>query len=172
MHLQKKYILLAGILLLGIFFRFYHLTSTPPGLYPDEAIDGNNAAEVHQTGQFKVFYPEDNGREGLYVNALAVLDNVLPDNEPWVVRLPAAVAGTLTVLGLYFLAAELFGTGTGLLAAFLLATSFWHINFSRIGFRAILAPLLLTWTIWLVIKAIKTIRTAPGLGLAALAGAV
>jgi len=35
-----------------------------------------------------VFYLEDNGREGLYVNILALLFNVLPSNQPWVIRFP------------------------------------------------------------------------------------
>ena len=83
-------------------------------------------------------------------------------HEPWVIRLPAAIAGVLTVLGLYLLVAELFGDGAGLLAAFLLATSFWHINFSRIGFRAILAPLLLAWSLCLLIKAFRAASRAHG----------
>src|SRR6267142_7049843 len=99
--------LLVGILIIAIFLRFYHLTSTPAGLYPDEAIDGNNAAEVAQIGHVQVFYVEDNGREGLYVNMIAAFLKVWPVYEPWVVRLPAAIAGVLTVLGIYFLASEL-----------------------------------------------------------------
>ena len=149
--------LLVGILIIATFLRFYHLPITPPGLYPDEAIDGNNAAEAAQTGHYQVFYTEDNGREGLYVNLIAVLLQYFhAPHEPWVIRLPAAIAGVLTVLGLYLLVAELFGGGAGLLASFLLATSFWHINFSRIGFRAILAPLLLTWALYFLIKAFRS----------------
>ena len=148
--------MLIGILIIAIFLRFYHFNTTPPGLYPDEAMNGNNATEVAETGHFKVFYPEDNGREGLYVNLVAVAIDTFHAYEPWVVRLPAAIAGVLTVWGLYLLVAELFGTGPGLLAAFLLATSFWGIIFSRIGFRAILAPLLLVWTLWLIIKAFRS----------------
>src|SRR5258708_6833671 len=90
----------------------------------------------------------------------------------WLIRSPAAVAGVLTVLGLFLLVAELFGDGPGLLAAFLLATSFWHINFSRIGFRAILAPLLLTWALYLLIKAFKAISARNGGGYAVIAGIV
>src|SRR5690348_11774947 len=124
-------IALVSILIIATFLRFYHFTSTPPGLYPDEAVNGNNAIETAETGHWQVFYPDNNGREGLYNNLLAILFGPLhAPNEPWVVRLPAAIAGVLTVLGLYFLAAELFGTEAGLLASFFLATSFWHINFS------------------------------------------
>ncbi len=154
---SKRIWLLVGILIIATFLRFYHFTTTPPGLYPDEAIDGNNAAEAAQTGHYQVFYTEDNGREGLYVNIIAAMFQFFhAPHEPWVIRLPAAVAGVLTVLGLYLLVAELFGGGVGLLAAFLLATCFWHINFSRIGFRAILAPLLLTWALYFLIKAFRS----------------
>jgi 4-amino-4-deoxy-L-arabinose transferase-like glycosyltransferase len=154
--------LLVGILALATFFRFYQLTTIPPGLYPDEAMDGANAQNVAATSQFKVFYPEDNGREGLYVNILAVAFkfHLLPASAPWSIRFPAAVAGVLTVFAVYLLVAELFrerdeGYAIALLAAFFLATSFWHINFSRIGFRAILAPLCLTWALWFLIKSLR-----------------
>jgi len=156
MSKTQRNVLLFSILIIAIFLRFYHFTATPPGLYPDEAMDGNNAVEAAETGHFNVFYPEDNGREGLYVNIIAVtmgLSHVY--TAPWIVRLPAAVAGVLTVLGLYLLVAELFGDGAGLLTAFLLATSFWGITFSRIGFRAILAPLALVWALWLIIKSFR-----------------
>jgi len=190
MRQSTKIWLLVGIMLLASFLRLYHITTVPPGLYPDEAMDGNNALEVIQTGHFQSFYVEDNGREGLYVNILVFFIKAL-GNKPWVVRLPAAIAGIATVLGMYFLVAELFAAensklqapnskqtqnsngpnpkpvrfgiwklGIGnyevaLLAAFLLATSFWHINFSRIGFRAILAPLCLTWALYWFLKAVK-----------------
>jgi len=169
MSKTKKCVFLFGILIIATFFRFYHFTTTPPGLYPDEAIDGNNAAEAAQTGQFKVFYAEDNGREGLYVNIIALILKEFPVYEPWIIRLPAMVAGVLTVLGMYFLVAELFLNGkkekgftfsasaVALLSAFFLATSFWHINFSRIGFRAILAPLLLVWSLYFLIKALRAV---------------
>jgi len=45
-----------------------------------------------------------------------------------------------------------YGEKIGLLSAFFLATSFWHINFSRIGFRAIMAPFFLIWAVYFLIK--------------------
>ena len=148
-------LLLLSIVALAAFLRLYHITTTPPGLYPDEAMNGNNAAEVAQTGHMQPFYIEDNGREGLYINILASFIKWF-GNEPWVVRLPAAIAGILTVLGIYFLASTLFESqAIALLSTFFLATSFWHINFSRIGFRAILAPFCLVWAMYFLLKALK-----------------
>ena len=157
---KQKYFLLFGTLAIATFFRFYGLTFTPAGLYLDEAMDGVSAQDVSRTGQYRVYYPEDNGREGLYVNILAAAFRyrILPETKPWSVRAPAAAAGVLTVLGTYVLADELWGPEVGLLASFFLATAFWHINFSRIGFRAVLGPLLLTWSCWCFIKCARESR--------------
>jgi len=153
----KIWIAFAGIIVFASFLRLYHITETPPGLYPDEAMDGNNALEVVQTGHFQVFYTEDNGREGLYVNTLVFFIEAF-GNKPWVVRFPAAIAGILTVAGMYFLGEELFGVEIGLLAAFLLGTCFWHIDLSRVGFRAIMAPLCLTWTLYFLMRSFRSLK--------------
>ncbi len=164
--MRKEYWWLLLIVIIAVYFRVANLDSIPPGLYPDEAMNGNNALEALATHDFKVFYPENNGREGLFINIQALFLSLL-GNEPWVLRLPSVIFGILTVLGMYFLTRELFAgqlfpTGTGrplapiaLLSAFLLAVSFWHINFSRIGFRAIMAPFFLTWGIYFLLKSLK-----------------
>ena len=111
----KKYrtlFVLLLILILASFFRFYNLKSAPPGLYPDEAMNGNNALEAIKTGKYKIFYPENNGREGLFINIQAgFLKLFLPNSnlpQPWMLRIPSAIFGVLTVLGLFFLTRELF----------------------------------------------------------------
>ena len=159
--------LLLLIVLLAAFLRLYRFTTAPPGLYRDEAMDGCNALEALETGRFQPFYPEDGGREGLYVN-LAAIPIRLFGNVPWAVRLPAAVAGILTVWAVGLLGGELFSAPVGLLAAFFLATSFWHLNFSRISLRGILAPCLLAWAIYLLLVGIRRSRW----WLVALAGVV
>ena len=143
------------VVLLAAFFRLYQLPQTPPGLYPDEAMNGNNAVEAWRTGEFKVYYPENNGREGLFINIQALFLAAIGQYEPWVLRLPAAIFGILTVLGLYFLGRELFSKRVGWLAAFFMATSVWHIIFSRIGFRAVMAPLFLTWALFFFLRAMR-----------------
>jgi len=111
--MSKKIFLLAVILIIASFFRLYQINQTPPGLYPDEAMNGNNALQALRTappaGGFKVFYPENAGREGLFINIQAFFLNLFKVNEPWVLRLPSAIFGVLTVLGVYFLTKELFG---------------------------------------------------------------
>lgn len=151
-------ILLLLILAIAFFFRFWRLDVTPPGLYPDEAIHGNNALEAIETGNYKVFYPENNGREGLYINLIALPFKVFGPHI-WTIRLFSAIFGFLTVLGLYLFTKQLFlddkrSTNIALLSAFFLAISFWHINFSRIGFRGIMLPFCLVWSFYFLFKAL------------------
>lgn len=152
---KHKVVVLLLILVLAVFFRLYNLGETPPGLYPDEAMNGNNALEALETGEYKVFYTDNNGREGLYINLVALSLDFF-GNYPWALRLVSALFGIFTVLGLYLLTKEIFRKESiALFASFLIATSFWHINFSRIGFRAIMSPFFLVWGAWLVWKIIN-----------------
>jgi len=140
------------ILVIAGFFRLWQLNSIPPGLYPDEAMNGNNAIEAMKTSQYKLFYPENNGREGLFINLQALSFKIFGVHI-WSLILVSALIGIFTVLGLYLLTKESFGSTTiALLSMFFLATSFWHVNFSRIGFRAIMVPFCLVWSFYFLLK--------------------
>src|SRR3990167_3715150 len=150
------------VVIIATFLRLYQLDAAPPGLYPDEAMNGNNALEALRTGEFKVFYPENNGREGLFINIQALSLSIF-GNTPWALRLPSIVFGLLGVLGIYFLTREILfhhrqREELSLLATFLSATSFWYINFSRISFRAIMAPAALVWGIYLLLLSFRRAR--------------
>lgn len=205
------------ILAIAAFFRFYQLDSIPPGLYPDVAINGNEA--LSNPGH--VFYPENNGREGLMINLIA-LSFSLFGISVWSIKAVAAFFGTLTVLGTHLLCKELFPTNLSplqknseinlrdhsqklergktpqwstseavwhgseqgedkpprdeqqflagkliaspcgvfpsvvpLLASFFLAISFWHVNFSRFGFRAILLPFVLVFAFYFLFRGFR-----------------
>ncbi|MEW5907697.1 MAG: glycosyltransferase family 39 protein [Patescibacteria group bacterium] len=159
--MQKRvFFFLILIIATAAFFRWWHFSTIPPGLYPDEAMNGNNALEAIKTGNYKVFYPENNGREGLFINIQSLSVRIF-GNEPWALRLVSTIFGILTVLGIFFLTRELFKKDSvALFASFFLATSFWHINFSRIGFRAIMAPAFLVFSFWLLFKTINKTKNA------------
>jgi 4-amino-4-deoxy-L-arabinose transferase-like glycosyltransferase len=155
MNKTKVVLLVVSILALAVFLRTWHLNSIPPGLYPDEAINGNNALQAIKTGDYKVYYPENNGREGFFINLQAFSLKIFGVHI-WSLILVSAIIGILTVLGIYFLTKELFqSTGIALLAMFFTATSFWHVNFSRIGFRAIMTPFCLVWSFYFLFKTIN-----------------
>ncbi len=142
---KHKYLLsLILIIAIAIFFRFWQFGSVPSGLYQDEAMNGADALTSLESGNFRVFYSNNNGREGMIV-WLDVLAIKLFGTEPWVLRVFPAAAGVLAVLGLYFLTKLLFNPHVALASSFFIAISFWAVNFSRIGFRA---GLMLPFLIW------------------------
>src|SRR4051794_33622920 len=69
--LNPRHILLA-ILLFAAFLRFFELPTVPRGIQVDEAMNGANILEIHETGRYQIFYPENNGREGLFINLQAL----------------------------------------------------------------------------------------------------
>lgn len=160
------------VLLLAGFLRLHHLTQTPPGLYPDEAMNGNNALEALRTGVFKVYYPENQGREGLMIALQALSLEAFGAREPWVLRFPSALIGVVTVCGMFFLGRELLSANVGWFASFLMATSTWHIYFSRMGFRAILAPPLMVWALYLFLLSLRRAGSGRGGLGAAVAGGI
>jgi 4-amino-4-deoxy-L-arabinose transferase-like glycosyltransferase len=151
------YILFA-ILVLALFVRVYHLDSLPAGLYPDEATNGTDALLANETGEYRLLYTNNYGREGLFINLQALAIKYFGNTVP-VLKFWSVVFGTLAVLGIYLLARELFARRIyALIAAFLIATSYWAINFSRIGFRAIMVTFLLTFSFYFFFRGFRTYR--------------
>ena len=158
MNPRFRQLLLLVILALAGFLRFYRIGVAPPGLHEDEATDGNDAWEAWRSGRFRVFYAENHGREGLLINLQAICFGVTGSHSPGALRWPGALLGTLTVLGVYGLAQQVAGKQVGLLAAFLMATNFWHINISRFGTRPVAAPFFLVWSLALLWFAARQLR--------------
>ena len=169
---RNAFFALLVILIIATVLRTYQLERIPPGLYPDEAMNGVNALQALGSGDFKIYYADNNGREGLFINIQAfILKSLGGVTEPWVLRLPSALIGILTVWGTYLLGKELFSKRVGLAASFFLATSFWHLVFSRIGFRAVMAPFFLVWALYLFHLAVrKAGEKSPGFIFPAIAG--
>ncbi|NTW46244.1 MAG: hypothetical protein HGB18_04330 [Candidatus Moranbacteria bacterium] len=150
------------LITLGAFaIRNYRIESVPSGLYPDEAMNGVDALVANETGDYKLFYPNNYGREGLFINLQALsikaFGNTIPALKIW-----SEIFGALTALGIGLLAWEVFRSRyAALSASFLTATSFWTINFSRIGFRAIMMPLLLSFSFFFFFRGLRTRRFLP-----------
>ncbi|MBC7074455.1 glycosyltransferase family 39 protein, partial [Candidatus Parcubacteria bacterium] len=159
MERKIKIFFFCAIFALALFFRFYKLKDLPPGLYPDVAIYANDAFYTLKTKNFKVFYEENNGREGLWMWILAIFFKIFGTNV-FVIKASCAILGVLTVFGIYLLTKSLYEKeGLALFSSFLLAISFWHVNFSRIGFRVITWPLISSFAFYFLIEGLKTLKT-------------
>jgi 4-amino-4-deoxy-L-arabinose transferase-like glycosyltransferase len=158
---RKVLIALLTVLAVAAVLRAVDLENLPPGLFVDEAFTGYDAYSLSLTGRdmwgerLPIFFRSwGDYNSGLY-RYLSV---------PWVatlglsaasVRAAAALAGVLTVLAAFILGRRLFSARVGLVAAALLAVSPWHLQFSRIAFRGILLPLLLTLAALAFIRAVE-----------------
>ncbi len=154
-HKKITWILLGLITLAGFFLRAYKVGSLPSGLYPDESVNGIDALQALNAGNFKLFYPNNFGREGLFINLQAIAVHFF-GNTTASLRSLSVIFGTIAIVGLYFLAKELFQRRmAGLIAAFLIATSYWAINFSRIGFRAIMTTAVVSFTLYFFLRGMR-----------------
>lgn len=151
-YLNSNKLLFITILLLiigfGSFARIWKINDNPPGLQYDEAYNGLDGLVAMENRDYKIFYPDNNGREGLYINALAISMKLFGVSN-FSIRLVSAFFGILTLVGFYFLLKELkLSKISILLGVFLIATSFWHLNFSHTVYRAVMVPFLLVWLLY------------------------
>ena len=148
--------ILVMITLLAAALRFYRLAEVPPGLHFDEAFKAVTARSLLEGAPPRLFFERDMGEEpvAMYLVTAAL---GLVGQDPWTVRLPSAIVGTLTVPLAWWLGRELFrlaqagqggrrleGQMVGLGTALVLAILYWHLSFSRIGMEPILVPFFAT----------------------------
>jgi len=133
------YICLFLIVIVGGLVRFYQLGVIPSGITDDEANAGYDAYSLLKTGkdQWNTPYPIfsfkgfGDYRSPVYTYLILPL---LPfmDMNPFWLRFPAALLGTITILLVYGIAKGLkFSTASALIAALLFALNPWHIGMSR-----------------------------------------
>jgi len=150
------YLTLGLIIALGLFLRVWNIDSAPPGIYPDEAVNGEDALRAAQENDWQWFYTANNGREGLYINFIAIFFKLFGVSF-LTLKLTSIIFGTLTIWGTYLLTKELFKKESmALISAFLISVSFWAINFSRIGFRAIMLPAVLVFAFYFLWRGIRS----------------
>ena len=142
---------LAAILVLALFFRFFHFGSLPFGTWYDEAVAGIDARRILEDPSFRpVFWHSMNHpAHHLYLFALAL--KVLGDNIA-ALRVVSVLFGIGTVITAYLFGREHLGLRWGLLLGFLVATMRWDVNFSRIAMNGIDTPFFEFLTLYLAVR--------------------
>lgn len=145
-----------GLTALAAALRFSALTDIPPGLYHDEAFNGLDALGILDGGH-GIYFAANRGREPLFIYLIAVTVGAL-GRTPGALRLAAAICGTLTVPLTYLAARTWYDERIAFYSSAILATTYWHVQLSRVGFRAITLPLVIALAVWVVGRAIQTNR--------------
>ena len=161
-----------GILLaVASSIRLFRLDTIPIGLYGDEAANGLDVLDV-LAGQHPIFFERNNGREPLFIY-LQAFSVALVGATPFALRLVSAIVGAVTVPAVYWMTREAFHgvvpepRPLALWTALFLAFSYWHLTLSRLGFRAIMLPLLAAitfawfWRAWRHLEADDRFPWAP-----------
>ncbi|RIK19201.1 MAG: hypothetical protein DCC51_09330, partial [Anaerolineae bacterium] len=142
-------------LLVAAALRLPNLANIPPGVHYDEAAYGLNAGDIGLRGDRPIFIPAFTGREPLYLYLAGGMARAL-GNTLFALRLTSAFVGLLTIAATYWLGREMLADRrVALLAAALLAVSFWHLLFSRLGFRVISQPLLQTLAVAALFRGLR-----------------
>lgn len=135
------------------------MTEIPPALNWDEVSIGYNAYSILKTGrdewnqQFPLHF-KSYGEYKLPMQIYASIPGIyfFGLNELGV-RITPVVYGTLSVILMFFLGRALFQSQfVGLVAAFLLAISPWHIQLTRASFESSLAAFFVITGVWFLVK--------------------
>lgn len=145
---QIQVLLLILILFTALLLRVIYLGHSPSGLNVDECANAWNSYCLLKTGmdQHGIRWPIldsagfGQGMTTLYLYLLIPFE-ALFGLTVTAIRLPAALAGVLTVYLVYWIGKRLFNPWIGLLSAFFLAVDPWHLQQSRWGHMASILPL-------------------------------
>jgi len=155
-------ILLIVVFTLGFFLRFYHLSSVPNGLYPDETAIGYNAYSILLTGkdEYGVHLPLyfrsfDDYKMPVYIYATVITEKLFGVNA-FAVRFPSALMGSQSVIALFVVMYLLTKKKwLALLSALTLALNPWHLFFSRAGYEVNVATAFVLFGLLFFILAIQ-----------------
>jgi len=158
---KREYLCLALLVLLAGLLRFYLLDSIPVGLSGDEGADGLGGKRILRGEELPLFITEDYGEEPMHTYLVA-LSFALWGISLWAIRFVSAFIGVLAIPVVFWLAKELFAREQSpppllpLLSAFFVATSYWHIIYSRAGLEVVSLPLFSCAVIYFLWKGIRT----------------
>ena len=151
--------LLIAATVLAAFFRLHQIDQLPPGDGYDPAYYGVDALRI-LNGARPIMLPPN--REALFSYVVAGCFLVLGASTR-AIHIASALVGVLTVPATYLVAEELFSDQEGLLktyggaaSALMMALSYWHLNWSRYGVRAILVPLFADTTFYFLWRGLRT----------------
>jgi 4-amino-4-deoxy-L-arabinose transferase-like glycosyltransferase len=148
-------ILFALIIVLAVFLRLYKSGEIPPGIWFDEAQNGNEVIRILNGIRFEVFIPRATQMPAMYFDIAAFFTRIFGVNVG-ALRDVSVFAGTLSIAAFYFLCRHIFGDrAVALSGAFLLATSRWHMTFSRLAFLGMLTLLLMIICFYFYLKAVS-----------------
>lgn len=170
LHVSWPAVAVIAITLLGVWFRFHDLAGVPLEMTSDHTEKVLDVASVVE-GLRPVYLPNNAGREPLEFYWLAFLVWLGVPNGFMLLKLGMAVVSSLTIPFVYLLGKRIAGVEVGLLAALVMALSYWHVVITRIGLRIAFSPLFAALTLYFLYRALQSGRRNDFLALGVCLGA-
>ncbi len=149
-------LLLVGVAVLAIFFRYYQLSQIPGQMFSDHAEKLLDVQDVLD-GQYSIFFPRNTGREAIQMYLTAFIARFLGFGVSFIsLKLGTASAGLLTLPFIYLLGKEVGNKWVGLLAVTFAAFGYWPNLIARIGLRFPLYPLFAAPVLYFLIRGLRT----------------
>lgn len=148
-HFNLSSLYLSVILILGIFLRFYHLDKA--SLWFDEA--GTILKATESKGMFSSLLAQNHP---LAFFEIFVYYWSKIGNSEFILRLPSAIFGVIGILFIFFLGRLIFDNKTGLISAFILSISPFHIHYSQEIRMYAFIVLFSTLSVYSFVKLLKT----------------
>jgi streptogramin lyase/4-amino-4-deoxy-L-arabinose transferase-like glycosyltransferase len=156
---RRDTVSLVVILLIAAFYRLWNIGVEPAGLWFDEAAHGLDVMHLLSDPAFRpIFLTTSMSPETALHWYFDAIFFVLFGPTIFSLRISAIIAGLIGVVGVYFLARQLFGWRTGVIAAGFLAVASWHVNFSRFMMIAIWSVTFSILAMYLLYQALRTGR--------------
>ena len=159
--------LLALIVMVAMFFRTFRLDAIPRGMTADEATFGLEAWAIARGDSYPVFLRGMSGALPMFAYLTACLFRLVGTTIQ-TARSTAALVGIGTVPLFYLLMRQLFPKTAHrpsramipLVSTLLLAVSYWHVVYSRLGIEPVLVPLFGTLALYSLVRARNSGRRA------------
>jgi 4-amino-4-deoxy-L-arabinose transferase-like glycosyltransferase len=150
----REGVLLAAIIGLALFMRFFRFNSWPYGTWYDEADNALHVLQMMSDPTYRpVFVPSTNlPAHFLY---LIFFSFKLFGASTLSVRVVTAALGVVTVVAGYLFGREFFDRRLALVLAFLLAVSRWDVNFSRIGLHGVSTPMFELLVLFFLLRGLR-----------------
>ncbi|MPZ14265.1 MAG: hypothetical protein GEU73_07545 [Chloroflexi bacterium] len=148
-------LLIALIVLAGALFRFSELDRIPAEMTSDHAEKLLDVWDVLH-GDRPIFFVRNTGREAFhfYLAAATVAVLQLPVDH-LALKVGTSAFGVFALPWMYLLGKELYNRQVGLMAAALMAVSFWHVAIVRVGLRFPFAPAFAAPVLYFLVRAFK-----------------
>ncbi|MEI2691806.1 MAG: glycosyltransferase family 39 protein [Anaerolineae bacterium] len=135
--------------------RFSELGTFPNGCQSDECNNGLDALKWLAGARYMPYAETNEGQATLFTHLIALSFRLFGVGVTQM-RVVSALVGVLTVAAFYLLARDLFGRRVALAATALLATSRWHVTFSRIVYELIMQPGVMILLTLFLLRALRT----------------